>query len=88
MAEIPGQTVNIFPINLLHKAFHILEDKGHSAFRHYINRVGMPSEDIERVLSKHNYIYDEKFKNKVDLIKNKFYQKIKNSEFEIEEKPL
>jgi hypothetical protein len=88
MAEVSRQTVNNFPIGLLHKAFYILENKGHSAFRNYINHVGMPSEDIERVLSKYNYIHDPEYRVKINKLKEKFIAKIKGSEFEIKEMPF
>ena len=54
--------MNEFPVRYLYEAYKILESKGHGAFRNYVNRVDMPSVDIDRVTTKYNFNHDPEFR--------------------------
>ena len=68
---------NEFPINFLYRALHILETKGNSDFRHYVNRINMPSIDIERVLSKYAYRHNPEYRGKINALIKEFERKVK-----------
>jgi len=55
-----------FPYSLVVKAYRILEEKGHAAFREYANRVKMPASDIEACLEKYGYNHYPEIKKEWD----------------------
>lgn len=58
--------MNNYPVEKLVQAYNILQGQGSDAFRRFVTRVEMPTEDIERVLNKHNYNTDSEFRRKID----------------------
>lgn len=66
-----------FPIDKLYQAYNVLEGQGNEAFRRFVNREGMPNQDIERVLSKYAYIHNPEYKVQIDEIKKEFYRRFK-----------
>jgi hypothetical protein len=60
------ETAANYPVKYLKQAFYILEYQNHDVFRRFVARVDMPTEDIERVLNKHNYIHNPEFRAKID----------------------
>ncbi|MCP4262782.1 MAG: hypothetical protein GY774_35535 [Planctomycetes bacterium] len=65
------------PIELLHKAFKILESQGMTAFRRYVVRVKMPGNDIEAVINKFNIKQDPKKAVKMKLEMAKIERKMR-----------
>ena len=65
-----------FPVSFLYRAYNILEEKGTSAFRNYVNKIDMPPIDIERVLSAYNYTHNAEYKAKIDELKVKLRRKL------------
>ena len=70
--------ISEFSVDYLNQAYNILNDQGHDAFRRFVNRVKMPTEDIERVLNKYNYNKDPEFKAKIDAKVRNIKNKMKN----------
>ena len=66
-----------YPIGKLYQAYNIREDQGYDAFQRFVKRENMPTEDIERVLSKYAYIHNPEYRVKVDKIKKEFKEKFK-----------
>jgi hypothetical protein len=70
-----------FPIELIHKAYKILQKHGDESFHRYCEKVDMPMQDRERVFNKHAYDNDPAFKVKIDekikVIKEKIGVRIK-----------
>jgi len=63
--------MDIYSVEKLFQAFNILEGQDHAAFQRFVQREKMPTEDVERVLNKYNYIHNTDFKRKIDkMIKN------------------
>jgi len=55
-----------FPYDYLVQAYNILAGQGHEAFLRFVNRIDMPTQDIERVLNKHYYNTKPEFRKKID----------------------
>ena len=59
----------LFPVKYLFQAYNILESSGYDSFRKFVNEIGMPTEDIERVLNKRSYNENPEFKKEIDGFK-------------------
>jgi hypothetical protein len=66
MAQENRQEDLSFPVSLLYRAYDILEKEGKGKFRAYVQKIDMPSHDIERILCKYNYKHDPEFRKKID----------------------
>ena len=82
MAQKTRQEID-YPVIFLHNAFYEIEHRGHEAFRNYVKKVGMPVEDIERVLNKYNYWKDPEFRTKIDGIVQNIGRILNKSDIEM-----
>ena len=69
-------------MSFLYEAYNILSGRGYDAFRKFVNKVEMPTEDIERVMNKHQYRTDPEFKPKIKKMIKDIQSKLKESELE------
>jgi hypothetical protein len=70
-----------FPVQKLHDAFWILENKGVDDFRQYCEKENMPSQDRERVWNKSQYIQNPEFRKKINKIIDNIKNKLAGSDF-------
>ena len=73
-----------FPVNLMHKAYWVLEHHGYTSFRKYVDRLNMPNQDIERVLNKYKYHTDPEFRTEIKEKLRNIQKEFEQSDFELE----
>jgi hypothetical protein len=71
-----------YPVKFLFDAYNVLAGQGYDAFRKFVNRAEMPTEDIERVLNKFQYRTNPEFKAKIKKMVKDIAAKLNGSDLE------
>ena len=76
-----------FPVGLLLKAYWKLRREGYDQFYIYADSIGMPANDIERVMSKYRYETDSEYRDKINEQRALLKKKL-SGDFQMNEIPF